>query len=237
MNNQIVTPAADNVARVSIAGYHSIISLVYDKANSTLSNSLNSVVYFQTANVDSLVSSGNVTGGNILTGGRVSATGNITGGNLITAGSGGNITLTGGNITGANVVTANTFLGNGQGLANVTNRANTAYNIVRQTAVSLDNIQLQVASNGLPQISAVSSNISTFWSTFAVLTGGNSSSTNTGGTANVGIWTNIGSSTLGSGGDTIVATIQDQTGEHVYRGTFVQTAGAGNASIVIERLM
>ena len=65
MNNQIVTPAADNVARVSIAGYHSIISLVYDKANSTLSNSLNSVVYFQTANVDSLVSSGNITSGNL----------------------------------------------------------------------------------------------------------------------------------------------------------------------------
>jgi hypothetical protein len=66
MNNQIVTPAADSVARVSIAGYHSIISLVYDKANSTLSNSLNSVAYFQTANVDSLVSSGNITGNYIL---------------------------------------------------------------------------------------------------------------------------------------------------------------------------
>jgi hypothetical protein len=79
MNNQIVTPAADNVARVSIAGYHSIISVVYDKANSTLSNSLNSVAYFQTANVDSLVSSGNITGGNVLTAGYVSATGNITG--------------------------------------------------------------------------------------------------------------------------------------------------------------
>jgi hypothetical protein len=60
INNQIVTPAADTVARVSIAGYHSIISVVYDKANSTLSNSLNSVVYFQTANVDSLVSTGNI---------------------------------------------------------------------------------------------------------------------------------------------------------------------------------
>jgi hypothetical protein len=65
MNNQIVTPTADNVARVSIAGYHSIISVVYDKANSTLSNSLNSVVYFQTANVDSLVSSSNIAGNNI----------------------------------------------------------------------------------------------------------------------------------------------------------------------------
>jgi hypothetical protein len=77
MNNQIVTPAADNVARVSIAGYHSIISLVYDKANSALSNSLNSVAYFQTANVDSLVSSGNVTGGNIITAGNI--TGNTGG--------------------------------------------------------------------------------------------------------------------------------------------------------------
>ena len=83
MNNQIVTPAADNVARVSIAGFHSIIGLVYDKANSTLSNSLNSVVYFQTANVDSLVSSGNVTGnyfvgnGSQLTG-IVTNTGNVT---------------------------------------------------------------------------------------------------------------------------------------------------------------
>jgi hypothetical protein len=92
MNNQIVTPAADNVARVSIAGFHSIISLVYDKANSTLSNSLNSVVYFQTANVDSLVSSGNVTGGNILTGGLISATGNITGGNLAISGNTATIT-------------------------------------------------------------------------------------------------------------------------------------------------
>ena len=78
INNQIVTPASDNVARVSIAGYHSIISVVYDKANSTLSNSLNSVVYFQTANVDSLVSSGNIAGNNI------SATGNITAGSVST---------------------------------------------------------------------------------------------------------------------------------------------------------
>jgi hypothetical protein len=61
MNNQIVTPTANNVARVNIAGYHSIISVVYDKPNSTLSNSLNSVDYFQVINVDSLVSSGNVT--------------------------------------------------------------------------------------------------------------------------------------------------------------------------------
>jgi hypothetical protein len=84
MNNQIVTPAADSVARMSIAGFHSIISLVYDKANSTLSNSLNSVAYFQTANVDSLVSSGNISAGNLTATGTVSATniGNIASINL-----------------------------------------------------------------------------------------------------------------------------------------------------------
>jgi hypothetical protein len=84
MNNQIVTPTANNVARVSIAGFHSIISVVYDKANSTLSNSLNSVVYFQTANVDSLVSTGNITGGNISTTGNVTADYFIGNGSLLT---------------------------------------------------------------------------------------------------------------------------------------------------------
>jgi len=103
MNNQIVTPAANNVARVSIAGFHSIISLVYDKANSTLSNSLNSVVYFQTANVDSLVSSGNVTSGNVLTGGLISATGNITSANTL---NGAGLSLSG-NVVSALVSAAN----------------------------------------------------------------------------------------------------------------------------------
>ena len=98
MNNQVVTPAADSVARVSITGFHSIISVVYDKANSTLSNSLNSVAYFQTANVDSLVSSGNVTGGNILTAGLISVTGNVSG---------------------------NFFIGNGSQLTGITASANT----------------------------------------------------------------------------------------------------------------
>ncbi len=136
-----------------------------------------------------------------------------------------------GNITGGNI------LGNGQALANVTNRANTAYNIVKQTAVNLDNVSLRVASNGLPQISVVTSNISIFLSSFAILTGGNASSTNTGGVANIGLWTNIGASLLGSGGDTVTTVIQDQTAGKVYRGTFLQTAGAGNATVIIERLM
>jgi hypothetical protein len=104
INNQILNPAADNVARINLAGFHSIIGVIYDKANSTLSNSLNSAVYFQTVNVDSLVSSGNVsvggniTGGNLLTGGLISATGNVSG---------------------------NFFIGNGSQLTGITASANT----------------------------------------------------------------------------------------------------------------
>ena len=69
--------------------------------------------------IQSAVSTGNITGGNILTGGLISATSNVTGGNLLTGGlisatanvTGGNI-LTGGlisataNITGGNLLTA-----------------------------------------------------------------------------------------------------------------------------------
>ena len=75
--------------------------------------------------------SGNVTGGNVLTAGQVSATGNVIGGNLVTGGmvtaagtivgstlettgSGGDITLSGGNILGANNIslTSNVVAGN-----------------------------------------------------------------------------------------------------------------------------
>jgi hypothetical protein len=56
-----------------------------------------------TGNVTSLNVTGNITGGNLLTPGVVTATGNITGGNL-SAGSG--IISTTGNITGGNLITA-----------------------------------------------------------------------------------------------------------------------------------
>ena len=52
--------------------------------------------------VQSVVSTGNVTGGNLLTAGLISATGNITGGNVTT---GGQVSATG-NVTGGNIITA-----------------------------------------------------------------------------------------------------------------------------------
>jgi hypothetical protein len=53
-------------------------------------------------------STGNVTGGNILTGGLISATGNVTGGNLL-AGTG--IISTSGRVTGGNITTTGTVTG------------------------------------------------------------------------------------------------------------------------------
>lgn len=117
--------------------------------------------------------SGNVTGGNLLTGGIVSATGNITGGNLLTAGtltvtgniisvaniSGGNITTAGllsaaGNVTGGNLITAgqisatgnitgNYYIGNGALLTGIS--AGTADRI----ANGATNISIPVASGNI----------------------------------------------------------------------------------------
>jgi len=55
-----------------------------------------------------ITSSANITGANLLTGGLVSATSNITGGNILTAG---NVSATG-NVTGGNVIAGNAVIGN-----------------------------------------------------------------------------------------------------------------------------
>ena len=59
---------------------------------------------------------GNVTGGNLITSGLITATGNITGGNIVTAGQ---ITATG-NITGTNIrAIGGSFFGDGSGLTGI----------------------------------------------------------------------------------------------------------------------
>ena len=85
-------------ARISVGGFYQLSDTQYDRANSVLGTSLGAISFFQSANIDSVtvnttvVATGNVTGGNVLTGGLISATGNITGGNVST----GMITLTNG---------------------------------------------------------------------------------------------------------------------------------------------
>ena len=79
-------------ARISVGGFYQLSDTQYDRANSVLGTSLGAISFFQSANIDSVtvnttvVATGNVTGGNILTAGLISAVGNVTGGNLSATG-------------------------------------------------------------------------------------------------------------------------------------------------------
>jgi hypothetical protein len=108
------------------------------------------------------VNAGNITGGNVLTGGLISASSNITGGNILTAGimsstgnathgnilTGGLITATG-NIIGGNISTA--------GTASVTGNLNVGSNATATLQHSLlSGIQLAPAANAITANAAVS---------------------------------------------------------------------------------
>jgi hypothetical protein len=104
---------------------------------------------------NAIVATGNITSGNLLTGGLVSATGNVTGGNLITAGlaavtgnvTGGNINTAGqvvatGNVNGGNVIATTLVTG-----ANVSATSNvTGANVVGTTSGTFANIVISTSS-------------------------------------------------------------------------------------------
>ena len=137
---------AGNVLANAFMGYDNSTGNMFLATNVTMANDVVTVVTFGTLqagnlNIQSAVSSGNITGGNLLTGGLISATANVTGGNVLTGGvvsatanvTGGNI-LTGGlisatgtitsaaNITGGNVLTA--------GLISATGTITSAANVI-----------------------------------------------------------------------------------------------------------
>jgi hypothetical protein len=61
-NSFVLNSAGNNVERVSLAGFYSILNLVYDKTNSTFAGTnLNAIDYFSVINTESLVSSGTIT--------------------------------------------------------------------------------------------------------------------------------------------------------------------------------
>jgi hypothetical protein len=61
-NSFVLNSAGTNVERVSLAGFYSILNLVYDKTNSTFTGTnLNAIDYFSVINTESLVSSGTIT--------------------------------------------------------------------------------------------------------------------------------------------------------------------------------
>jgi hypothetical protein len=87
--------------------------------------------YDGSGNFSGNLTSANANLGNLATANYVNVSGNITSGNanlgniaianyFSTSGTGGDIVLTGGNISGANVITANTFVGNGSQLTDIT---------------------------------------------------------------------------------------------------------------------
>ena len=55
-NSFVLNSAANSVERISLAGFYSILNLVYDKINSTFAGtSLNAIDYFQRINVDNVM--------------------------------------------------------------------------------------------------------------------------------------------------------------------------------------
>jgi hypothetical protein len=108
-----INTSAGTLGRISLGGFYSLIASVFDPVNSTLTGiPIGTPTYSDTlVSLTSVTAvSGNVTGGNIVTGGRVVATGNVSGGNLTTVG---RVVATG-NVSG------NFFIGNGSQLTGIT---------------------------------------------------------------------------------------------------------------------
>ena len=107
---------------------------------------------------------GNVTGGNLLTGGLVSATGNVTGGNLLT---GGLITATG-NVTGGNLLSTTLSLS-----GNVLSAINTTANITTTANISVGNVLINGITTGTGNVTGGNLRTTGQMSASGNVTGGN----------------------------------------------------------------
>ena len=208
----------------------------YSNANvvANLANFATNIV--STANVTASYFVGN---GSALTGIQA----NLQSGNIY--GTSSNVTLVAGSyssvfgntgmVTMPNVtVSGNVTIGNV-----TTTMATTGYNNWKgNTYANVDNISASVFSNGSPAFSSVSGTLNYFWSSVTNLTGGKFfGNTSTGGaitTSPTVLGTGI---TLGSGGDTVIVTLQDQDLRRMYTVTYAQTVGAGNCAIVAKRIL
>ena len=80
-----------------------------------------------------------------------------------------------------------------------------------------------------------------YWSGYQILSSqalAMSPIVNTGAILSTSTWSNIGTSNnLASGGDTIIAHVQNQDLGALYRITYIHTAGVSSASAVIEKLI
>ena len=222
--------------------------------NASPSNSLGNVIYANdsylyaqgntSANVGGNLAIGTSTAGRVVTvfAGGINSTSNVatfanTGvtvyGNLTTA----NIVTTGtyGNITNANVIFANTLVVGGVNLTRATNGYN---NWKGNTYANVDNVSASVYSNGAVAFSSISGTLNYYWSSITNLTGSRFfGNTSTGGVVSTTPVILSSAITLGSGGDTVQLTLQDQDLKRIYNVTYVQTVGAGNCAIVVERTL
>jgi hypothetical protein len=107
---------------------------------------------------------GNVTGGNLLTGGLVSATGNVTGGNLLT---GGLVSATG-NVTGGNLLSATLSLS-----GNVLSAINTTANITTTANISVGNVLINGVTTGTGNVTGGNLRTTGQMSATGNVTGGN----------------------------------------------------------------
>ena len=124
-------------------------------------------VVTQIAGNSSMTFSGNVTAGNILTSGLVSATGNITGGNIVTSGSAGNISGTG-NIIAAGNITGNYFIGNGSQLTGISaGSGNSISNGTSNVVIPTANGSIFLSDDGVPNAAVFSNGSFTMAGSFA----------------------------------------------------------------------
>ena len=124
---------------------------------------------------------GNVTGGNLLTGGVISATGNATAANMLTGGAvsatgnvtGGNI-FTAGQVSATGNITANYFIGNGSQLTGIdaTQIQNGTSNV--SIPVANGNVEISVGSSvDMIVINSAGGDVTGYWSVTGNVTGGN----------------------------------------------------------------
>ena len=182
------------------------------------------------SNANPITTSGNVSVGNLV------ATGNVTANYIITTGSYGNI-------SGANVITANTFIGTTATISgnlyssSVTGKS--AAIVAQNTAVTMDNIKVQWLNNGSAnanqlQIGSLSGTPSILY-TYVYQSGlGGGTTGGSSGTSLSTTYANIGS-TSGTAGDMYMVTAT--VGTNAYRVSAITGSGYSNNLISIERLV
>ena len=176
----------------------------------------------------SLSATANITGGNLLTGGNISATGNLT----IGSGTGGN--LSGANVISANVISANTFIAS----ANITSGNILTGGLISATSTITSAANITAAAYYGP-LANTTSNIN-------INNAAGNAAVSIGGTANVAVFSNTGAyltlaSANGLAGVTALKltagtfATAPQAGSMNYDGTaFRMTAATGNESVTMN---